>query len=40
VPEDEAEIAGHILKDSIVEAGQVYLKNVTVFVDVRVLGNW
>jgi DNA polymerase I-like protein with 3'-5' exonuclease and polymerase domains len=39
-PEDEAEIAGHILKDSMIEAGQAYLKNVYVVVDVRVVDNW
>ena len=29
-----------ILRDSMVEAGQVYLKNVPVVVDVSVVGNW
>ena len=39
-PEDETEMAGCMLKDSMVEAGQVYLKNVPVVVDESVAGNW
>jgi DNA polymerase I len=39
-PKDETKMAGNILKDSMVEAGQVYLKNVQVVVDGSVVGNW
>ena len=35
-PMNEVVKAGNILKDSMVEAGQVYLKNVPIVVDVRV----
>jgi len=36
----EVEKAQEILRDSMIEAGQVYLKNVPVVVDVSVVGNW
>ena len=39
-PMSEIEKAQDILSDSMVEAGQVYLKNVPVVVDVSVVGNW
>jgi DNA polymerase I len=39
-PINEVEKAGCVLKDSMVEAGQVYLKNVPVVVDVSVGENW
>ena len=39
-PINEVEKAQEILRDSMVEAGQVYLKNVPVVVDVSVVGNW
>ena len=39
-PEDEVEKAQKILRDSMVEAGQMYLKNVPVVVDVSVVRNW
>ena len=37
---NEVEKAQEILRDSMVEAGQVYLKNVPVVVDVSVVGDW
>ena len=39
-PEDETEMAQEILRDSMIEADQMYLKNVPVAVDVSVVGNW
>ena len=37
---NEVEKAQEILRDSMIEAGQVYLENVPVVVDVSVVGNW
>ena len=39
-PVNEVEKAQEIFRDSMVEAGQVYLKNVPVVVDMSVVGNW
>jgi DNA polymerase I-like protein with 3'-5' exonuclease and polymerase domains len=39
-PINEIKKAQEILSDSMVEAGQVYLKNVPVVVDVSVVGDW
>jgi DNA polymerase I len=37
---NEVEKAQEILRDSMVEAGQMYLKNVPVVIDVSVVENW
>jgi DNA polymerase I-like protein with 3'-5' exonuclease and polymerase domains len=39
-PLNEVEMAQEILRGSMVEAGQMYLKNVSVVVDVSVVENW
>ncbi len=39
-PMNETEMAQEILRDSMVEAGQVYLKNMPVVVDVSIVENW
>lgn len=39
-PVNETEMAEHILTDSMIEAGQMYLKNVPVAVDASVVENW
>jgi DNA polymerase I len=39
-PINEVEKAQEILRDSMLEAGQVYLKNVPVVVDMSVVENW
>jgi DNA polymerase I len=39
-PMNEVEKAQEILRNSMIEAGQMYLKNVPVALDVSVVGNW
>jgi hypothetical protein len=34
------ETAAHILKESMIDAGKMYLKDVPVLVDVSVVDNW
>ena len=36
----ETEIAAQILKDSMIDAGKIYLKDVPIVVDVSVVDNW
>jgi DNA polymerase I-like protein with 3'-5' exonuclease and polymerase domains len=39
-PVDKGDAASRILRESMIEAGQHYLKSVPVGVDVKVVDNW
>jgi DNA polymerase I-like protein with 3'-5' exonuclease and polymerase domains len=39
-PVAETDTAAQILKDSMIDAGQIYLKDVPIVVDVSVADNW
>jgi DNA polymerase I-like protein with 3'-5' exonuclease and polymerase domains len=39
-PVAETETAAGILKDSMIDAGEIYLKDVPIVVDVSVADNW
>jgi DNA polymerase I len=39
-PVAETDTAAHILRESMIDAGNMYLKDVPVVVDVSVVDNW
>jgi DNA polymerase I-like protein with 3'-5' exonuclease and polymerase domains len=39
-PEEETDLAEHVLRNAMIEAGQVYLKDLPAVVDVSVVENW